>query len=106
MPQSWGFTPLIPHFLALHRPTHACLAMLFLPACVKCLISACNQMLCPFPAFPRSGTSAQLLTWVVVAAVWIRDEPPNYMVFGMLGAMSAAYVTWIPGTTPGTSARR
>jgi hypothetical protein len=51
------------------------------------------------------GTSAQLLTWVVVAAVWIRGEPLNYMVFGMLGAMSAAYVTWIPRTTPGRSAR-
>ena len=53
---------------------------------------------------PHFGTSAQLLTWVVVAAAWARDASPCYMLFGELGAMSAAFVTWIPLRTP--SARR
>ena len=45
---------------------------------------------------PHFGTSAQLLTWVVVAAAWARDASPCYMLFGELGAMSAAFATWIP----------
>jgi len=49
---------------------------------------------------PHFGTSAQLLTWVVVAAVWARDASPCYMLFGELGAMSAAFMTWIPLGAP------
>ena len=33
---------------------------------------------------PHFGTSAQLLTWVVVAAAWARDASPCYMLFGEL----------------------
>ena len=39
-----------------------------------------------------------------VAAAWARDASPCYMLFGELGAMSAAFMTWIPLKTP--SARR
>ena len=49
---------------------------------------------------PHFGTSTQLLTWVVVAAVWARDAPPCYMLFGELGAMSAAFMTWVPLGAP------
>jgi predicted NAD/FAD-binding protein len=45
---------------------------------------------------PHFGASSQLLTWVVVAAVWAHGAHPCYMVFGMLGAMSAAFLTWVP----------
>ena len=51
---------------------------------------------------PHFGTSAQLLTWVVVAAVWARDAAPCYMLFGELGAMSAAFMTWVPLDAPST----
>ena len=34
---------------------------------------------------PHYGTASQLLTWVVVAAMWIRDASINYILFGMLG---------------------
>lgn len=40
--------------------------------------------------------SSQLLTWVVVATVWAHQASLNYLLFGMLGAMSAAFVTWVP----------
>ena len=39
--------------------------------------------------------SSQLLTWVVVATIWTRDASFSYMLFGMLGAMSAAFVPWV-----------
>ena len=39
-----------------------------------------------------------------MAAAWARDASPCYMLFGELGAMSAAFMTWIPLKTP--SARR
>eukprot|EP00808_Paulinella_micropora_P028213 g35381.t1 len=35
--------------------------------------------------------SSQLLTWVVVAVVWAHAADGCYVMFGMLGAMSAAY---------------
>ncbi len=38
----------------------------------------------------------QLLSWVVVASVWIHDENVCYLLFGMLGAMSAAFLAWVP----------
>lgn len=47
------------------------------------------------------GTSAQLLTWVVVAVVWTHDAPAEYMTFGALGAMSAAFFMWVPQVTLG-----
>jgi len=40
--------------------------------------------------------SSQLLTWVVVAMAWAHEASLNYLLFGMLGAMSAAFVTWVP----------
>lgn len=42
------------------------------------------------------GFSSQLLTWVVVAHVWTREASPHYLLFGMLGAMSAAFILWVP----------
>mmetsp|Transcript_15940 Transcript_15940/g.24018 ORF Transcript_15940/g.24018 Transcript_15940/m.24018 type:complete len:1009 (-) Transcript_15940:20-3046(-) len=45
---------------------------------------------------PYWGVSSQLLTWVVVASVWMHEASPFYMMFGMLGAMSAAFITWVP----------
>ena len=45
------------------------------------------------------GTSAQLLTWVIVAVVWTHNSSPDYMTFGALGAMSAAFFMWIPQVT-------
>ena len=45
---------------------------------------------------PHWGTSSQLLVWVVVAVVWSHDAPLHYVVFGMLGAMSAAFALWLP----------
>ena len=49
---------------------------------------------------PHFGTSSQLLTWVVVAAVWAHGAHPCYMMFGMLGAMSAAFLCWVPVAQP------
>ena len=56
--------------------------------------------------------SSQLLTWVVVATIWTRDASFSYMLFGMLGAMSAAFVPWVAlldgrpnATTPPRTAR-
>ena len=48
---------------------------------------------------PHFGTSAQLLTWVVVAVVWTHNAPVEYMIFGMLGAMSATFLMWVPQLT-------
>lgn len=45
---------------------------------------------------PHYAMSAQLLTWVIVASVWARNADIRYILYGMLGAMSGAYVTWIP----------
>eukprot|EP00457_Paulinella_chromatophora_P001306 gb/GEZN01001308.1/.p1 GENE.gb/GEZN01001308.1/~~gb/GEZN01001308.1/.p1 ORF type:complete len:998 (-),score=89.32 gb/GEZN01001308.1/:73-3066(-) len=39
--------------------------------------------------------SSQLLTWVVVAVVWSHSSSANYLIFGMLGAMSAAFVPYV-----------
>lgn len=33
---------------------------------------------------------------VIVATVWMHDASPCYMMFGMLGAMSASFITWVP----------
>jgi hypothetical protein len=48
---------------------------------------------------PHFGTSAQLLTWVVVAVVWTHNAPVEYIIFGMLGAMSATFLMWVPQLT-------
>ena len=45
---------------------------------------------------PHFHLSSQLLTWVVVATIWMHDSSINYILFGMLGAMSAAFFTWVP----------
>ena len=42
------------------------------------------------------AVSAQLLTWVAVAIVWAHEAPLHVILFGMLGAMSAAFACWIP----------
>jgi hypothetical protein len=39
--------------------------------------------------------SSQLLTWVVVGMVWMKEASICYPVLGMLGAMSAAFLTWL-----------
>ncbi len=45
---------------------------------------------------PHFGLSSQLLTWVVVATIWLHEAHASYIIFGMLGAMSAAFITWVP----------
>jgi len=45
---------------------------------------------------PHWGPTSQLLTWVVVAVIWNHESSVWYLIFGMLGAMSAAFVTWVP----------
>jgi uncharacterized protein len=45
---------------------------------------------------PHYALSSQLLTWVVVGCVWMHEASVNYLLFGMLGAMSAAFFTWVP----------
>ena len=40
---------------------------------------------------PSAGASLQLLTWVVVATCWARNEPVALVGTGALGAMSAAF---------------
>eukprot|EP00961_Rhodomonas_salina_P115806 1558523-Rhodomonas_salina.1 len=40
--------------------------------------------------------SSRLLTWVAVAILWAHEAPVHVMIFGMLGAMSAAFACWAP----------
>ncbi len=54
---------------------------------------------------PHFGLSSQLLTWVVVATVWMHEAHVSYIIFGMLGAMSAAFVTWVPDKMKKSSRR-
>ena len=49
---------------------------------------------------PHFGTSAQLLTWVVVAAAWARDASPCYMLFGELPLTRTLTLTLTPTLTP------
>jgi len=49
---------------------------------------------------PHYRLSSQLLTWVVVAVVWAHEAAVAYLLFGVLGAMSAAFVTWVPLQQP------
>lgn len=54
-------------------------------------------------------TSTQLLTWAIVAVVWISNSTSNnhakstssisFLLFGFLGALSAAYTLWVTTTT-------
>ena len=46
------------------------------------------------------AVSAQLLTWVAVAIVWAHEAPLHVILFGMLGAMSAAFACWIACAIP------
>ena len=48
---------------------------------------------------PHFGTSAQLLTWVVVAAAWARDASPCYMLFGELPLTLTLTLTLTPTLT-------
>ena len=45
-------------------------------------------------------SSTQLLTWAMVAVVWVAEEEKlssiPYLLFGFLGAMGASFVLWIP----------
>ena len=47
---------------------------------------------------PHFLLSSQLLTWVTMATVWLasKDGSPFYLLFGMLGAMCASFITWTP----------
>jgi uncharacterized protein len=40
--------------------------------------------------------SSQLLSWAVVASLWLHEQDLCYLIFGMLGAMSSAFITLIP----------
>ncbi len=42
------------------------------------------------------GVSSQLLAWAVVAMVWAHPTPAHYQILGVFGAMSAAFVCWVP----------
>ncbi|KAJ1483179.1 hypothetical protein T484DRAFT_1896410 [Baffinella frigidus] len=53
---------------------------------------------------PHFSVSAQLLTWVAVAGVWAHEAPIHVMLFGMFGAMSAAFACWVPPSPGGPRA--